>query len=79
MGTAHARKEVTLTNLEWLYSLEPDELKAWFEDERDEVECRNINTWKYTVKNLLARVERLQKANERLACAVANYRDILGE
>ena len=79
MGTAHAREEVTLTNLEWLYSLEPDELKAWFEAEYDGFTRRDMDGWKNQVSNLLDKVERLQKANESLACAVANYRDMLGE
>ena len=79
MGTAHAREEVTLTNLEWLYSLEPDELKAWFETEYDGFTRRDMDGWKNQVSNLLDKVERLQKANESLACAVANYRDMLGE
>lgn len=79
MGTAHARKEVPLTNIEWLYSLEPDELKAWFETEYDGFTRRDMDGWKRQVSSLLDKVERLQKANESLACAVANYRDMLGE
>ena len=53
-----------MTNLEWLYSLEPDELKAWFESEHNPTDDEII---------------RLRESNERLACAVANYRDMLGE
>ena len=64
MGTAHAREGETLTNLEWLYSLKPDELKAWFESEHNPTDDEII---------------RLRESNERLACAVANYRDMLGE
>ena len=80
MGTAHTGKEETLTNIEWLYSLEPDELKEWFETEYDGLYTkRDIRYWEKQVSSLLEKVDRVQKANESLACAVANYRDMLGE
>lgn len=76
-----------MTNLEYLQSLEPAQLSAWFQMESVEVRCNEfqeiaeeyaklLNNASDTIEKLIAACESYESAYKHMASAVAHYREL---
>lgn len=76
-----------MTNLEYLQSLEPAQLKAWFETESVEERCKEfceiaeeyaklLDNATDTIEKLVTACETYESAYKHMASAVAHYREL---
>lgn len=76
-----------MTNLEYLQSLEPAQLAAWFQTESVEVRCNEfqeiaeeyaklLDNASDTIEKLITACETYESAYKHMASAVAHYREL---